>query len=295
MAFDAKVWVARQARVKPSERVPDLRLLRTERIHFHERAERSRTLRLVDRLRKDLVLQNPPIVAALGGDEWILLDGANRVSAFREIGWTHVPVQAIDYASARVELRGWHHLLLEGETLDLRASYAALEGVRIAGVAEDELARLLELREAYAVLVDHGGNAWGLFPASGVVEVVEWMEILERIVAAYEGRARLERIKIADYANPLAAFRAVEHQLVLFPTITKAELLALSRSGTHIPTGITRHLIPGRALGLNLPLGFLQELGEDGAKEAHFRQFVHGLEIAGRIRYYEESVFIMNE
>jgi hypothetical protein len=281
--------------VKALDGVPDLRLVSTGRIRFHEHPERTRTLRLVDRLRRERTLRNPPIVASLEDGVYILLDGANRVSAFREIGWSHVPVQVIDYGDPSVELRGWHHLLLEGKSLDLRDAYARLPGTRVERIGDGALATLLELRGVFAALVDDRTTAWGVFPADGTVELEPWMATLELVVAAYEGRTRLERIKIADYRNLPDPFHAVEHQLVLFPTITKVELLALSRRGASIPTGITRHLIPGRALGLNLPLGFLDELADDDAKNAHFRAFVDGLEIAGRIRYYEESVFIMNE
>ncbi len=281
--------------MRPLEGVPDLRLVPIERVRFHEHPEHSRTLRLVDRLRREMSLRNPPIVAALGPDDFMLLDGANRVSAFREIGWSHVPVQVIDYGDAGVQLKGWHHLLLEGSSLGLRAAAERFDGVRVERVAHAELGTLLELRGAYAVLVEDPATAWGIFPDSGSVEIAPWMEALERVVAAYEGKTRLERIKVADYRTLPDVFQRVEHQLVLFPTLTKGELLGLARVGARIPTGITRHLIPGRALGLHLPLGFLDELAGAAAKTAHFRAFVEGLEMAGRIRYYEESVFIMNE
>jgi hypothetical protein len=275
--------------VKPIEGVPDLRLVRTEHVRFHERPEPKRTLRLVERLRHEVALQNPPTVAALGNGEWVLLDGANRVSAFREIGWSHVPVQVIDYADPDVQLKGWHHLLLEGRALDLRTAYETLEGVRIERVPDGELTARLELRQVCAALVDSDRTAWRLAP---------WMSVLAEVVSAYEGRSRLERIKVPDYESLPDVFHAVDHQLVLFPTLSKTELLSLVRDvrdGIRIPTGLTRHLIPGRALGLHLPLEFLTELTEEEAKMAHFRAFVDGLEMAGRIRYYEESVFIMNE
>lgn len=281
--------------MKPVDGVPDLRLVHTDRVRFHERPEPKRTLRLVERIRREAQLQNPPIVAALGADDWVLLDGANRVSAFREIGWSHVPVQVIDYARPAVELSGWHHLLLEGRALDLRAKYEALPGVKLLRLADGELTPRLELRQIYAALVDSDQTAWGLCPEEDVVRLVPWMSVLAEVVSAYEGRSRLERIKVPDYEKLPDVFHAVDHQLVLFPTLTKMELLALVRDGIRIPTGLTRHLIPGRALGLHLPLGFLTELGTDEAKAAHFRAFVDGLEMAGRIRYYEESIFVMNE
>ena len=69
----------------------------------------------------------------------------------------------------------------------------------------------------------------------------------------------------------------------------------LTREEQMIPTGITRHLIPGRVLGLNIDLAFLTDLDSDDAMPAHFKRHIDGLELAGRIRYYEEPVFIMNE
>jgi hypothetical protein len=68
-----------------SRHLPRLELLPTESIRFHERAERGRTLKLVERIRTDAFLRNPPIVAGMGAGEYLLLDGANRVSAFREL------------------------------------------------------------------------------------------------------------------------------------------------------------------------------------------------------------------
>jgi hypothetical protein len=277
------------------EGVPDLRLVEPERIRFHEHPERNRTLRLVERLREERTLRNPPIVARLDQRHHVLLDGANRVSALVELGYSHVPVQVIDYARGEVQLKGWHHLLLEGAKLDLRERLASLDGARLVRAAVEDVAGLLALRQVFAVLVDETGAAWALRPATDRVELREWMAVIEGVVAAYEGRTRLERIKLAEYAELPEVFRTVEHQLVLYPTITKAELLDLVSESLRIPTGLTRHLIPGRALGLHLPLAFLREPWSAERKAEHFHGVVDDLEMRGRIRFYEESVFVMNE
>ncbi|MGQ0723438.1 MAG: hypothetical protein ACT4PE_17960 [Candidatus Eiseniibacteriota bacterium] len=277
------------------EGVPDLRLVAPERIRFHEHPERSRTLRLVERLREERTLRNPPIVARLDGENHVLLDGANRVSALAELGYSHVPVQVIDYARPEVQLKGWHHLLLEGAKLDLHARYTSLAGATLERTALEDVAGLLALRQVFTILVDEAGAAWALRPGTARVELREWMAVIEGVVAAYEGKTRLERIKLADYAELPEVFRTVEHQLVLYPTITKGELLDLVSEGLRIPTGLTRHLIPGRALGLHLPLDFLRETWSDERKAKHFHTVVDELEMRGRIRFYEESVFVMNE
>ena len=46
---------------------------------------------------------------------------------------------------------------------------------------------------------------------------------------------------------------------------------------------------------MNLPLDFLVELHTDAERAEHFAGFVDRLEVEGRIRYYEEAVFILNE
>lgn len=279
----------------PLESVPHLTLVRADSVRFHERYERKRTLRLVDRLREEKRLRNPPIVARIGDGECVLLDGANRTSALRELGYSHIPVQIIDYGDPAVRLKGWHHLLVEGRALNLRAEYERLPGVVVREVPASELTSALELRRAFAVLVDESATCWGLFPASGEIRLPAWMEVLHAVVAAYEGKTRLERIKLAEYAPLPDVFLSVDHQLVLVPTLSKVELMQLVHDRILIPTGFTRHLIPGRALGLNLELAFLEELASEAEKIRHFRQVVDDLEMNGRIRFYEESAFIMNE
>jgi hypothetical protein len=278
-----------------SEVRPHLALVPTGSIRFHEQPEPRRTIRLMDRIRKEALLRNPPIVASMNNGDYLLLDGANRVTAFRDLQYPQVPVQIVDYGQEEIQLKGWHHLLLQGRALNLRAQFAALPGVALRQVPHDQLSPLLELRRAYAVLVDESA-AWGLYPEPAHSPTIhDRIAVLNRVIGAYEGQSRLERIKLADYSKLPEVIRSVDHQLLLFPVLTKEELLQLAGDRVLIPTGITRHLIPGRALGINLPLGFLSELPDLATRQRHFEQHLLKLEMEGRIRFYEESVFIMNE
>ena len=281
-----------------SELRPDLRLVRTERVRFHEHPQSSRTLRLVERIRADGVLRNPPIVAEMQDGNYLLLDGANRVSAFLELGYPLVPVQVVDYRDERVQLKGWHHLLLEGGGLRLRARYADLPGVDLRPVSRPQVAHLLAARQVYAVLVENETEWWGLFPAPADSEIGAHahIRVLKSVVSAYEGLSRLERIKLADYEQlPQALQAGAGHPVCLFPVLQKDELLLLASQGIMIPTGLTRHLIPGRTLGIDLDLAFLRGPLSESDKHAHFRALLDRLGLQGRIRFYEESVFIMNE
>jgi len=280
-----------------SELRPDLRLISPDRVRYHEHPERRRTLGLTERIEREGKLRNPPVVADMSDGHFLLLDGANRVSAFRELGYSHVAVQVVDYGDPSVQLKGWHHLLLEGRCLDLRRAYQRIPGVRLAPVARAEIGHLLELRQVYAILVEDEGSHWGVYPTAPPHEVDAHprVEVLEALVGAYEGQTRLERIKLADFEQLPDAIQSVEHQLCLFPVIRKEELLHLAAEGVMIPTGLTRHVIPGRALGINLDLGFLREGTGEEEKLRRFREHVDRLAVGGRIRFYEESVFLMNE
>lgn len=279
----------------PGDGVPILELVRTAQVRFHEHPEAQRTGRLVERLRQEKVLRNPPIVARLSADRYMLLDGANRVGALRDLGYSHVPVQIIDYGDPAVRLKGWHHLLLEGGPLDLRGVYQGIPGVRLREVPAGELTNLLELRRVFAVLVEESTKCWGLFADTETFDLRGWIRILDTVVSAYEGRTQLERIKLAEFSKLPHVFETVAHQLVLFPVLTKSELLHLASEGVLIPTGISRHLIPGRALGMNLDLAFLESGEGEAELQEHFERFLDQIEMQGKIRFYEESVFIMNE
>jgi len=279
-----------------SELRPLLKLVPTGKVRFHEHPEGRRTARLMERIARDAQLRNPPIVADMGNGHFLLLDGANRVSAFRDLNYPLVPVQVVDYGDHQVQLKGWHHLLLQGASLSLREAYDRLEGVEMRPVAPGQLARLLELRQVFVVLVEEQDQFWGLFPTSGGdIDINHRIAILESVVSAYEGQTRLERVKLADYDQLPEVIESVQHQVCLFPVLHKEEMLHLANAGVMIPTGLTRHIIPGRALGINLDLSLITGPGSVAEKEAAFQAFVDKISMEGRIRFYEESVFIMNE
>ena len=62
-----------------------------------------------------------------------------------------------------------------------------------------------------------------------------------------------------------------------------------------LPTGITRHLIPGRALRLNLPWSVLTSPGDVAAKNRWLEEDLHRKLLDHQIRYYPEATFLFDE
>ena len=99
------------ARQRSSE-MPDLRVLRVADLLLHEQHDAQRSDPLAQRIVSDGVLKNPPIVAPVdGGPPFVVLDGANRVTAASALGLVHVVAQVVDYDDPALALDTWHHLV----------------------------------------------------------------------------------------------------------------------------------------------------------------------------------------
>src|SRR5262245_31928740 len=101
-------------------KLPDLKIVPGARLVLHEESDPARTRRISERLKQDKTLGNPPIVGRVkGASRLIILDGANRVSAFEYLKIESVMVQIVDYSDDSIRLTRWHHLLLDYDAQDL--------------------------------------------------------------------------------------------------------------------------------------------------------------------------------
>ncbi len=131
---------------RQSESLPILEIVPTEHLILHENADPRRVERLVQRFQVDKRLKNPPVVVPIRDSEnYVVLDGANRVSALRALDALHVVVQVVHYDDPGVELDTWYHVVA-GISQDTFTH----EINRVAGMSLVE-SGLEEAREALAV------------------------------------------------------------------------------------------------------------------------------------------------
>ncbi|MBI3286818.1 MAG: ParB N-terminal domain-containing protein, partial [Chloroflexi bacterium] len=132
-----------------------LQFVPAEQVILHEGVEPRRVSELIQRLRSDGLLKNPPVVAPIG-ERWVVLDGATRVTALQEIGARHLLVQVVDPQRPGLEVSTWHHLVTGLKPADLRDQLSRISGVRLSEHAgEAEAQRLLEERRLLCYLVLH--------------------------------------------------------------------------------------------------------------------------------------------
>ena len=269
-----------------------LRVVHLDDVLLHEHTERQRVKQLVERIQADHVLKNPPIVVA-DADKYILLDGATRVTALKQLGYRDVVVQIIDYAMPGLQLETWNHLLIDLPVSEFLNTLRQIKGLQILATTQDEAEEALNRRTSIATLMLPEGQVFSL-RVMDAQSLATQIDVLNQVVAAYEGRGELQRITHADMAR-LSKSKIAWNALVIFSRYQPKDIRALALNGHKLPTGITRHIIPGRAMRLNIPSELLQKANSLEQKNMQLGEWLQTKLRERRVRYYHEPIFLFDE
>jgi L-serine kinase (ATP) / ParB family transcriptional regulator, heme-responsive regulator len=272
-----------------------LSIVPLDQVFLHEEIEQKRVDGLIERLRSDRVLRNPPIVtevkAPAAGTRYIVLDGASRTSALRAIECRDVLVQVVDYASPELRLESWNHLLLDVSPAGLRREIDDLSCIGMEEMAEAAARRALERREVIGYFKFGDGRVAGL-RCSG--DLAEQARALNQVVETYQRKAEVYRVSTTDLEQLAGEHRRLSAVMV-FPKYRPEEIVKLALNGSNVPMGITRHIIPGRALRVNVPLTILESDQSLDEKNTWLDQWLKQKIQERRVRYYQEPVFLFDE
>lgn len=255
--------------------LPRLRVVPLESIRRHEEVDPLRVERLSRRIGADGIQVNPMVCVEAADDLLVLLDGATRTESLKGIGLTDAVVQIVDPAT--VTLGTWHHVVRGCTTDELVASIGSASGLRLLDDGEPPrvVSRSGETRHVSGA--DRSGNA-----------------TLSALVAAYVGRWTVTRA-IDPGVAPVAASYPDWAAVVEFPTLTVEDVMAAAVGEDLLPAGITRFQVPDRALRLNIPLSLLSDERSRADKQASLDALLEERASDGRIRRYEEPVFILDD
>jgi len=273
--------------------LPDLRFVPVASLVPHERHDEQRAMPLVERMKAAGVLKNPPIVAPLdaAASRFVVLDGANRTIAARVAGLPHLLVQVVDYHHSDLVLSTWHHALVDVDVAWLRIALESVAGLRACREDPMHARAMLARREAIAT-ADLGTETLAL---CGDGDLHARNAVLNGIVDLYRGVKRFHRVTAETLAAAKTRFPGAS-TLVVFPHFEKAEILELATSGARVPAGITRHLIPWRALRVNVPLETLADASRSPEqKTAWLAGWVAERVMHRNVRFYEESTVVFDE
>ena len=277
---------------------PDLRILPLDLFVEHEYNDAQRTAPLARRLESEGLLKNPPIVTPLeaGDPRFVVLDGANRTTALQSLGYPHCLAQVVQYEPPQVTLSTWHHLVTGVDVHSFAAQLDALDGLDFkeidllhgrAGLARRELI-------AYVVRTDGKVFAAAVSKGKGGATLHEKNAQLNAMVDTYKERSSLLRTSTDNLDDARRLYPNLT-ALVVFPNYEPSEVMALARDGELLPTGLTRHLIQGRALRINCPLSELKSNASLEEKNVHLSEWLRQKMSSKEVRYYAEATYLFDE
>jgi hypothetical protein len=273
-------------------KIPTLQFVATGDLVLHEQHDASRTAPLAERLEKDGILKNPPVVAPITGDgRFVVLDGANRSTALARLGIPHVVVQVVDYQDPDLVLDSWHHLVTEIHRDEFAAAIQTVPGLKFDKADLSSARAALACRHALAYLVGPDAKvliAWGEGDLHGRAA------LLNALVDVYRYRSHIYRVSTDQLEHLKPYYRDVT-ALIVFPRYAPTEIIELARSGAKLPAGITRHIIPHRALRVNMPLDKMVEHKTLVEKNAWLAAWLHKKLADREIRFYQEPTWLFDE
>lgn len=277
----------------PEFRLPDLRFVPADALVPHEQHDEQRAGPLVQRMRDQGVMRNPPIVAPLPGEaRYVVLDGANRATAARTAGLPHLLVQVVNYDAPGIRLTTWHHALSAYPVAELHRALADVGGLECCDTDLRHARAVLARREAIAFIAEGGDRACTLH---GSGDLHQRNALLNTVVDAYRSRTRFYRVPHDSLTEAKSRHPEVT-ALVVFPHFEPAEVIELATSGARLPAGITRHLIPWRALRVNVPLERLADTGQSlDEKNRWLEGWLLEKLHQRQVRFYEEPTVLFDE
>jgi hypothetical protein len=263
---------------------PDLRIVPIENVHPHEENDSQRSIPLTARIRESQHIINPPIVAPMGGADYVILDGANRCHALRSLNFPHILIQVVAYDSGYVELETWQHVVSDWQSAQFLDKLQQLDAVKISEGPDNS---------AIAHILFRDGPLLAL--CATVDTTYERNSVLRDVVRIYQANANLYRTAINE-PEEIWSLYPQSITLVTFPRCEPADIIAAARYRAYLPPGVSRHIIHGRALKLNYPIDRLRDthISLDAKNEA-LGEWIRGKLARRQLRYYVESTYQFDE
>lgn len=268
----------------------DLRIVPLRDVLLHERTDSERVRRLMSSIVDSNVLRNPPIVSCIDDDRFVVLDGATRTTALRNLKIEHVVVQVVDY-SDNVDLRTWHHLLRPSAYEAILQALPSIPHARVRPCSMDECHTSLGFNGAIAAVASFDDGSALLLETS---EPDRTADTLCYLVDLYGGFGEIYRIANDELDTAIRASDDVRG-VVLFPSWKPSDIIKAATTQSLLPAGITRHGIHGRALNVNISLDILSMNTDLVSKEQWLESWLRTKLTARKVRYYHEAVFVFDD
>mgnify|MGYP000371500970 CR=1 FL=1 len=234
-----------------------LQIIPIANILCHEEYDTSRAGPLVERLKSEAVLVNPIIVASLDNKKYLQLDGMNRLSAFKMMGYKNILAQVIDYNDQdAVELSSWCHLF-PLHTENYVKCLSSMEEINVKRGQTENVGHRYIKEEGLGRICTVISSNLDVYLVSVNGKLLDKIAKLNAIVSCYKNciiRDVLPSLPTQVGLPLLFKEHPEANTMVVFPTFTRHQIIKVVKKGGLFPAGVTRHLIKRRCLSVNVPM-----------------------------------------
>jgi hypothetical protein len=273
--------------------LPPLAILPVNKLRLHERHDNQRTPPLVARLESSGVLRDPPIVTPIDGtDEYLVLDGANRTQAFRQMNCPHILAQVIPAEDSSLELKTWNHVIWGMEEEALLKQIERLPEIRLSPDQSPRMEPDFAGSPTLAILQTPKRGSFKVL--SGSSEPLQKIALLNQVVNSYIHAAQMDRTALCDVI-PVCHLYPELCALLIMPQFSLSEVMSYTRSGALLPSGVTRFVVSPRVLRVNYPLSELKAEKSLDEKNATLTRWLQERLTQKSVRLYAEATILFDE
>lgn len=221
-------------------------LVELEGLNLHEEVDPGILRPLIHEIENDEALWCPVIVDK---ESMVVLDGTHRVNALRILGCKYVCVYFVDYSDPEIVVERWFRVI--PEHLHKERVEEIAEGLGILLVPLDYFG---VSDVSHPVLRLGDGCSFALAPRSDSLHCYDALRSFERRLEAMGYEMDYDTETGADAKLIRGAISAVLQP----PVLGKEQVVSSAVQGHVLPCKATRHVIPGRPVGVDVPLILLK-------------------------------------
>ncbi|MFC1961414.1 NAD(P)-dependent oxidoreductase [Chloroflexota bacterium] len=267
-----------------------LQVIPIEQVSPHEEVDEKRVARLMAAIGDNPHVIDPPI-AVYWNNRYVILDGATRFTAFKRLGFEHLIFQLVDTMPESFTLHTWYHAISRDQPFgDLLLHLQQLDGILFETLPPDKIQAIFQDETVLCYFLARDGRITLAKTAPGAVHLA----VMNDLVASYTNWGNVERTLLTDLPRLLEQFPRLT-AVAIFPQFAPETVFDVASQGGFVPAGLTRFVIPGRILRLNMKLDRLLENDTLAAKRTWFKKQLAEKIASSRLRYYEEPVVLLDE
>jgi phosphoglycerate dehydrogenase-like enzyme len=267
-----------------------LQVVPIEQVSPHEEVDEKRVARLMAAIGSSPRLIDPPIAVYWNG-RYVILDGATRFTSFKRLGFKHMIFQIVDTAPESFTLHTWYHAISsERPFAELLTHLQQLNGIQFEELPPGKTQSVFQDKTVLCYFLARNGRVTLAKTAPGAV----YLDVMNALVASYTNWGTVERTLLTDLPRLLEQFPQLT-AVAIFPQFAPEIVFDVASRGGFVPAGLTRFVIPGRILRLNMKLDRLLENDTLAAKRTWFKKHLAEKITSSRLRYYEEPVVLLDD